>query len=179
VAEIGIGVGVLFEHCEERRDRGAIFETAKADRGEGADAWFGIAKERDETGTGLLDCGFAEHFGGLGANFGSGVARGDQERELGVGAAFARALAESLPDLPRSLKEAGVVPTGHLNEICGLKGLRVGNAQVSEKHCNFLLNLGGATSADIEALGEEVRDIVRDHSGITLRWEIERVGVRS
>src|SRR5665213_2410678 len=72
-------------------------------------------------------------------------------------------------------------PPGHkawaLLDAAGCRGRRRGNAQVSEKHCNFLLNLGGATSADIEALGEEVRAIVRDHSGITLRWEIERVGV--
>jgi len=47
---------------------------------------------------------------------------------------------------------------------------------VSEKHCNFLINLGGATSADIEALGEEVRRRVKDHSGVDLQWEIQRVG---
>ena len=56
------------------------------------------------------------------------------------------------------------------------RGLRLGDAQVSEKHCNFLLNLGGATSADIEALGEEVRARVLAHSGVTLEWEIQRVG---
>ena len=59
----------------------------------------------------------------------------------------------------------------------GCRGLRVGDAQVSEKHCNFLLNLGGASSADIEALGEEVRARVLDHSGVMLEWEIQRVGV--
>jgi UDP-N-acetylmuramate dehydrogenase len=59
----------------------------------------------------------------------------------------------------------------------GCRGLRVGEAQVSEKHCNFLLNLGGASSADIEALGEEVRARVLDHSGVMLEWEIQRVGV--
>lgn len=59
----------------------------------------------------------------------------------------------------------------------GCRGLRVGDAQVSEKHCNFLLNLGGASSADIEALGEEVRRRVRDHCGVQLEWEIQRVGV--
>jgi UDP-N-acetylmuramate dehydrogenase len=47
---------------------------------------------------------------------------------------------------------------------------------VSEKHCNFLLNLGTATSADIEALGEEVRRRVLETSGITLEWEIQRIG---
>jgi UDP-N-acetylmuramate dehydrogenase len=59
----------------------------------------------------------------------------------------------------------------------GCRGLRIGDAQVSEKHCNFLLNLGQATSADIEALGEEVRARVKAHSGVELEWEIQRVGV--
>lgn len=59
----------------------------------------------------------------------------------------------------------------------GCRGLTVGDAQVSEKHCNFLLNLGNASSADIEGLGEEVRRRVRAHSGIELEWEIQRIGV--
>jgi UDP-N-acetylmuramate dehydrogenase len=59
----------------------------------------------------------------------------------------------------------------------GCRGLRVGDAQVSEKHCNFLLNLGAATSADIEELGEEVRRRVRADSGVELEWEIQRIGV--
>jgi UDP-N-acetylmuramate dehydrogenase len=62
-------------------------------------------------------------------------------------------------------------------DAAGCRGLRIGDAQVSEKHCNFLLNLGTATSADIEALGEEVRARVRAHSGTELEWEIQRVGV--
>jgi UDP-N-acetylmuramate dehydrogenase len=64
-----------------------------------------------------------------------------------------------------------------LIDEAGCRGLRMGDAQVSEKHCNFLLNLGNARSADIEALGEEVRRRVLDHSGVTLEWEIQRVGV--
>ncbi|MDR7256910.1 UDP-N-acetylmuramate dehydrogenase [Sphingomonas sp. BE270] len=72
-------------------------------------------------------------------------------------------------------------PPGHkawaLIDAAGCRGLRIGDAQVSEKHCNFLLNLGSATSAEIEALGEEVRARVRAHSGVTLEWEIQRVGV--
>jgi UDP-N-acetylmuramate dehydrogenase len=59
----------------------------------------------------------------------------------------------------------------------GCRGLRRGDAQVSEKHCNFMLNLGKATSAEIEALGEDVRARVKAHSGIELEWEIQRVGV--
>ena len=64
-------------------------------------------------------------------------------------------------------------------DAAGCRGLRIGDAQVSEKHCNFLLNLGKATSADIEALGEEVRARVKAHSGVELEWEIQRVGVTS
>jgi len=66
-----------------------------------------------------------------------------------------------------------------LIDEAGCRGLRVGDAQVSEKHCNFLLNLGNASSADIEALGEEVRRRVLAKSGVTLEWEIQRVGVAS
>ena len=62
-------------------------------------------------------------------------------------------------------------------DAAGLRGFRIGDAQVSEKHCNFLLNLGEATSADIEELGEEVRRRVKAHSGVALEWEIQRVGV--
>ncbi len=72
-------------------------------------------------------------------------------------------------------------PDGHkawqLVDQAGCRGLRRGDAQVSEKHTNFLLNLGGATSADIEALGEDVRAKVKETSGVTLEWEIRRVGV--
>jgi UDP-N-acetylmuramate dehydrogenase len=63
-----------------------------------------------------------------------------------------------------------------LIDAAGCRGLRIGDAQVSEKHCNFLLNLGGARAADIEALGEEVRRRVLADSGVTLEWEIQRVG---
>ena len=72
-------------------------------------------------------------------------------------------------------------PPGHkawaLVDAAGCRGLTIGDAQVSEKHCNFLLNLGNATSSDIEQLGEEVRRRVHDKSGITLEWEIQRIGV--
>jgi UDP-N-acetylmuramate dehydrogenase len=71
-------------------------------------------------------------------------------------------------------------PEGHkawqLVDEAGCRGLQIGGAQVSEKHTNFLLNLGDATSADIEALGEEVRRRVREKSGVELQWEIQRVG---
>jgi len=72
-------------------------------------------------------------------------------------------------------------PDGHkawaLIDAAGCRGLRRGDAQVSEKHCNFLLNLGNASSADIEALGEDVRARVKAQSGVSLEWEIQRVGM--
>ncbi|MGZ5910118.1 MAG: UDP-N-acetylmuramate dehydrogenase [Reyranella sp.] len=74
-----------------------------------------------------------------------------------------------------------VNPPGHkaweLIDQAGCRGLRIGQAQVSEKHCNFLINLGTATAADIEALGEEVRRRVLARSGVRLEWEIRRIGV--
>jgi len=64
-----------------------------------------------------------------------------------------------------------------LIDAAGCRGLKIGGAQVSELHCNFLLNTGDATAADIERLGEEVRKRVAEKSGIMLRWEIRRIGV--
>ncbi len=63
-----------------------------------------------------------------------------------------------------------------LIDAAGCRGLRVGGAQVSEKHCNFLINANHATAADLEALGELVRARVRATSGVDLRWEIRRIG---
>ena len=64
-----------------------------------------------------------------------------------------------------------------LIDAAGCRGLKRGDAQVSELHCNFLINLGNATAADIEALGETVRARVKDTSGVDLEWEIKRIGV--
>ena len=73
-------------------------------------------------------------------------------------------------------------PPGHkaweLIDRAGCRGLAHGRAQVSEKHCNFLINTGGATATDIEDLGEDVRARVKEKFGIELEWEIKRVGVR-
>jgi UDP-N-acetylmuramate dehydrogenase len=72
-------------------------------------------------------------------------------------------------------------PPGHkawqLIDAAGCRGLKVGDAQVSQMHCNFLINLGSASAADIETLGETVRRRVKEHSGIDLEWEIKRIGV--
>jgi UDP-N-acetylmuramate dehydrogenase len=71
-------------------------------------------------------------------------------------------------------------PPGHsawkLVDAAGCRGLTMGGAQVSEMHCNFLINTGDATAADIEGLGEEVRRRVRETSGVELQWEIKRIG---
>ena len=74
-------------------------------------------------------------------------------------------------------------PPGHkawqLIDAAGCRGLMVGDAQVSEMHCNFLINRGSATAADIETLGETVRRRVKETSGVELEWEIKRIGVAS
>ena len=64
-----------------------------------------------------------------------------------------------------------------LIDQAGCRGLMRGGAIVSEKHCNFLINTGSATAADLEGLGEEVRRRVFESSGIQLEWEIRRIGV--
>jgi UDP-N-acetylmuramate dehydrogenase len=64
-----------------------------------------------------------------------------------------------------------------LIDAAGCRGLRIGGAQVSEMHCNFLINTGNATGHDIETLGETVRERVKANSGIELHWEIKRIGI--
>ena len=94
--------------------------------------------------------------------------------------AIARAREESQPLRSRTGGSTFKNPAGHkawaLIDAAGCRGLTIGGAQVSEKHCNFLLNLGSATSAEIEALGEEVRRRVEAKTHISLEWEIQRVG---
>jgi UDP-N-acetylmuramate dehydrogenase len=72
-------------------------------------------------------------------------------------------------------------PPGHkawqLIDAAGCRGLQIGGAQVSPMHCNFLINLGGATASDIETLGETVRQRVQANSGVVLEWEIKRIGL--
>jgi UDP-N-acetylmuramate dehydrogenase len=74
-------------------------------------------------------------------------------------------------------------PEGHkawqLIDKAGCRGLVVGDAQVSELHCNFLINRGEATASDIETLGETVRTRVQETSGVTLEWEIKRIGIEA
>ena len=110
--------------------------------------------------------------------------RGTPGKPDAIGAemdAIARAREESQPLRSRTGGSTFKNPPGHkawaLIDAAGCRGMALGGAQVSEKHCNFLLNLGSATSADIEALGEEVRRRVAAKTNITLEWEIQRVGV--
>ena len=97
--------------------------------------------------------------------------------------AIARAREESQPLRSRTGGSTFKNPPGHkawvLIDSAGCRGLRQGDAQVSEKHCNFLLNLGTASSTEIEALGEEVRRRVEAQTHVKLEWEIQRVGVES
>ncbi|MEM6555866.1 MAG: UDP-N-acetylmuramate dehydrogenase [Pseudomonadota bacterium] len=88
-------------------------------------------------------------------------------KEKTGGSTFANPDPPGTPDARSSWK---------LIDAAGCRGLRVGGAMVSEKHCNFLINTGEARAADIEALGELVRARVLDHSGVDLRWEIRRIG---
>jgi UDP-N-acetylmuramate dehydrogenase len=101
-----------------------------------------------------------------------------------IGAEMDRIAAEREASQPLRSRTGGSTfknPAGakawRLIDEAGCRGFTIGGAQVSEKHCNFLLNLGNATSADIEALGEEVRRRVKAKSGVELEWEIQRVGV--
>lgn len=63
-----------------------------------------------------------------------------------------------------------------LIDQAGLRGMRIGDAVISEKHCNFMINQGNANASDMEQLGEFVKNKVKDHSGIELKWEIKRIG---
>ena len=93
-------------------------------------------------------------------------------------------LAEREKTQPVSTRTGGSTfanPVGYkcweLIDQAGCRGLRWGGAQVSELHCNFLMNTGGATAVELESLGEEVRKRVLQNSGINLQWEIKRVGI--
>lgn len=88
-------------------------------------------------------------------------------KEKTGGSTFANPDPPGTPDARSSWK---------LIDAAGCRGLKVGGAMVSEKHCNFLINSDNASAADIEALGELVRARVLAHSGVDLRWEIRRIG---
>ena len=134
----------------------------------------------------LADLGYTYRHSALpeGAVVVSATFRGEPAEPAVIQAEMDRIAAAREASQPLRSKTGGSTfknPEGHkawaLVDAAGCRGLRRGDAQVSEKHCNFLLNLGSASSADIEGLGEEVRDKVKAQSGVTLEWEIQRVGV--
>ena len=119
-----------------------------------------------------------------GAIVGSATLRGIPGDPAAIGAEMdriAQAREDSQPLRSRTGGSTFKNPPGHkawaLIDEAGCRGLTIGDAQVSAKHCNFLLNLGNATSGEIEALGEEVRRRVEARSGVLLEWEIQRIGV--
>lgn len=133
----------------------------------------------------LSDLGYTYRHSELpeGAIVVSATFRGHRAEPAAIQAEMDRIAAEREASQPLRSKTGGSTfknPEGHkawqLVDQAGCRGLRIGDAQVSEKHTNFLLNLGTASSADIEALGEEVRRRVKEKSGVTLDWEIQRVG---
>ena len=95
-------------------------------------------------------------------------------RERTGGSTFANPSAEEIAaaGLPEDTKVWQII------DQAGCRGLAVGGAQMSEKHCNFMINTGTASAEDLENLGEEVRKRVEDKFGITLRWEVRRIGER-
>lgn len=134
----------------------------------------------------LADLGYTYRHSALpdGAIVVSATFHGHVEQPAAIQAEMDRIAVEREASQPLRSRTGGSTfknPEGHkawqLVDEAGCRGLTRGDAQVSEKHCNFLLNLGSASSADIEALGEEVRDKVKAKTGVTLEWEIQRVGV--
>jgi len=95
-------------------------------------------------------------------------------------AAIAAARTDAQPTRERTCGSTFANPEGHkaweLIDKAGCRGLRIGGAMMSPMHCNFMINTGDATAADLENLGEEVRRRVKEVTGIELRWEIRRVG---
>lgn len=145
-----------------------------------------VLRSGERVTLGLADLGYTYRHSALpdGAVVVSATFRGDPAEPAVIQAEMDRIAAAREASQPLRSKTGGSTfknPDGHkawaLVDAAGCRGLRRGDAQVSEKHCNFLLNLGSASSADIEGLGEEVRDKVKAQSGVTLEWEIQRVGV--
>ncbi|MGE0416761.1 MAG: UDP-N-acetylmuramate dehydrogenase [Acetobacteraceae bacterium] len=168
---------------------GAVAMNAGAYGGEIADVltWADIVTRTGETRRMYLpELGFAYRHASLPA--GAIVVRARFQAMHGAPAIIASRMAEirtmrdaSQPVRARTGGSTFRNPPGQkaweLIDAAGCRGLRRGGAQVSEKHCNFLINTGGATAADIEGLGEEVRRRVLAATGVTLAWEIRRIGI--
>ncbi|KZD07008.1 UDP-N-acetylmuramate dehydrogenase [Oceanibaculum pacificum] len=139
---------------------------------------------------GLADMGFSYRHAGVpeGWIFTGALLQAEKGEASDIAARMAEIRASREETQPVRARTGGSTfknPEGHpgalrawqLIDAAGCRGLRLGAAQVSEKHCNFLINTGEATATDIEALGEEVRRRVFEHAGVTLQWEIRRIGV--
>jgi UDP-N-acetylmuramate dehydrogenase len=133
----------------------------------------------------LSDLGFDYRHCGVPEDwiFTSAVMRGTRDDTAKIAERMAeirRQREESQPLRTRTGGSTFANPPGHkawkLIDEAGLRGFKVGGAMVSEKHTNFLINTGTATGADIETLGEEIRRRVKAKSGVTLEWEIRRIG---
>lgn len=119
-----------------------------------------------------------------GVIFTGALMRGERRERAAIKAEVDAVIAHREASQPTKSRTGGSTfknPPGRsawrLIDEAGCRGLTIGGAQVSELHTNFLLNVGGATAADIEALGEEVRRRVRETSGVELEWEIKRIGL--
>jgi len=133
----------------------------------------------------LSDLGFDYRHCGIAEDwiFTSTVMRGTRDAKEKIAERMAeirRAREESQPLRTRTGGSTFANPPGHkawkLIDEAGLRGFKLGGAMVSEKHTNFLINTGTATGTDIENLGEEIRRRVKAKSGVTLEWEIRRIG---
>lgn len=133
----------------------------------------------NEMGYSYRHCGLSEDWIFLSARLRAQPA--DQNEIAARMKEIQQARGDSQPVRSRTGGSTFANPDGHkawqLIDAAGCRGLKRGGAQVSEQHCNFLLNTGDATAADLEGLGEEVRARVLKQSGIELRWEIKRIGL--
>jgi UDP-N-acetylmuramate dehydrogenase len=185
-AEAGLG-GLAFLSGIPGSIGGAVAMNAGAYGAEVKDVldWAEVATPQGLLRLSAAELGFAYRRAGLPE--GGVVVRARFHARLGDAAAIAeqmRAIRAAREDTqPVRARTGGSTfknPAGRkawaLIDAAGCRGMRRGSAQVSEKHCNFLLNLGQASAAELEELGEEVREKVRAMSGIALEWEIKRIG---
>lgn len=130
-------------------------------------------------------CGFSYRHSSLpeGAVVVAAILQGEEGEPATIHEAIAKIQKEREKTQPIRSRTGGSTfknPQGHkaweLIDAAGCRGLKHGGAQVSKKHCNFLINIGDATARDLEALGDEVIRRVFEHSGIELEWEIKRIG---
>lgn len=168
---------------------GALRMNAGANGGETRDALIeatGIGRDGTKHVFSNADMQFVYRSSGVDPSiiFTSARFRGELRDAEGIRARMAEVQSHRETAQPIREKTGGSTfknPPGHsawkLVDAAGCRGLRVGGAQVSEMHCNFLINMGEATAHDIETLGETVREQVKANSGIELHWEIKRVGI--